>query len=178
MRNADWRDETALYDATLRDAPASAKAHHNAAVALERAGRLDEAMAEFRQTLEIYPGYASAAFGIGCIYALKDVDAGAVHWYEAALRLEPTFARAHLQLGLLRQEYGDFDTAEAAFLAGLASEPNSPMLLVNLSAVRLSQGDRWRAQATLARLDRIGTVDPQEHELVAAARREIEVALR
>lgn len=178
VRNEDWRDEAALYAATLRDAPASAKAHHNAAVALERANQLDEAMAEFRQTLEIYPGYASAAFGIGHVYALKDVDAGAVHWYEAALRDDPKLSKAHLQLGLLRQEYGDLDTAEAAFLAGLESEPNSPMLLVNLSAVRLAQGDRWRAQATLARLDSVGTVDPHEHELVAAARREIEVALR
>jgi tetratricopeptide (TPR) repeat protein len=135
-------------------------------------------MAEFRQTLQIYPGYASAAFGIGHVYAMKGVDAGAVHWYEVALRDDPKLAKAHLQLGLLHQEHGHLDTAEAAFLAGLDSEPHSPMLLVNLSAVRLAQGDRWRAQATLARLDGIGTVDAHEHELVAAARREIEVALR
>jgi hypothetical protein len=52
------------------------------------------------------------------------------------------------------------------------------MLVVNLSAVRLAQGDRWRAAAVLARLDGIGTLDTTERKLVAAARREIEVALR
>jgi tetratricopeptide (TPR) repeat protein len=178
LRNRDWRDDPTLFAATLVNAPASAKARHNAAVALERAGALDDAMIEFRRTLDIYPDYAGAAFGVGHIYATKGVVAGAVYWYEAALRSNPKFVKAHLQLGLLRQEAGEYDAAEAAFLSGLEREPNNPMLLVNLSAVRLSQGDRWRAEATLAQLDRIGTIDAHEHQLIAAARREIEIALR
>jgi tetratricopeptide (TPR) repeat protein len=178
LRNEQWRDDATLYTATLADAPASAKAHHNLAVALERAGRLDEAMAQFRRTLDIYPDYASAAFGIGCIYEAKGVDAGAVYWYERAVRTEPALARAHFRLGLLRVQTGEYDSAEAAFRTALASEPLSPMLLVNLSAVRLSQGDRWQAQTMLAQLDGIGTIDAEEHQLVAAARREIEVALQ
>ena len=94
------------------------------------------------------------------------------------MRDDPQFAKAHLQLGLLHQRHGGYDSAEAAFLTGLASEPNNPLLLVNLSALRLGQGDRWRAQATLTQLDGIGTLDADEHDLVAAARHEIEVALR
>lgn len=178
VRNADWRDENALYAATVGDAPASAKAHHNAAVALERAGRLDDAAVEFRATLEIYPDYASAAFGIGHIYALKGIRAGAVHWYEQALRQDPHFVKAHLQLGLLCAEIRDVDTAEAAFRSGLEIEPRNSLLLVNLAAVRLAQGDRWGAQAIVSQLDHIGTVDAEERELAAAARREIEAELR
>jgi tetratricopeptide (TPR) repeat protein len=178
VRNGDWRDETALFTATVSDAPASAKAHYNAAVALERAGRLDDAAVEFRQTLEIYPDYASAAFGIGHIYALKDIRAGAVHWYEQALRQDPHFVKAHLQLGLLRAEMRERDTAEAAFRSGLEIEPRNSLLLVNLAAVRLAEGDRWGAQTIVSQLDHIGTVDAEERELAAAVRREIEAELR
>jgi tetratricopeptide (TPR) repeat protein len=178
VRNDDWRDENALYAATVSNAPASAKAHHNAAVALERAGRLDDATVEFRETLEIYPNYASAAFGIGHIYAAKGIRAGAVHWYEQALHQDPRFVKAHLQLGLLHAETRDLDTAEAAFRSGLEIEPRSPLLLVNLAAIRLAQGDRWGAQAIVSQLDHVGTVDAEERELVAAARREIEAELR
>jgi tetratricopeptide (TPR) repeat protein len=118
------------------------------------------------------------AFGIGHIYSLKGMDGGALRWYEEALRLEPTFVKAHLQIALLRQGRGEYDAAEAALRTGLDSEPNNRMLLVNLSAVQLAQGDRWRAGAALTRLAGLGTLDAEEHEVVEAARREIEVALR
>jgi len=178
VRNNDWRDENALYTATVSNAPASAKAHHNAAVALERAGRVDDAALEFREALEIYPDYALAAFGIGHIYALKGIRAGAIHWYERALREDPRFVKAHLQLGLLHAELRDLDTAEAAFRSGLEIEPRNSLVLVNLAAVRLAQGDRWGAQAIVSQLDHIGTVDAEERELAAAVRREIEAELR
>jgi len=178
LRNADWQDDATLFRVTLADAPCSAKAHYNGAVALQQAGQLDDAMAQYRRALEIYPPYAAAAFGIGHIYGLKGSDAGALGWYEEALRRDPKFTKAHLQIGLLRQRRGEYDAAEAALLTGLASDPNDPMLLVNLGAVRLSQGNRWEAQTALAQLDGIGTVDHRENEIVAAARREIEVALQ
>ena len=52
------------------------------------------------------------------------------------------------------------------------------MLLVNLSAVRLEQGDRWGAATTLAELNHFDTLDRDEHAQVALVRHTIEVALR
>jgi tetratricopeptide (TPR) repeat protein len=178
VRNADWRDDATLFAATAIDAPNSAKAHFNGAVALQQAGRFDDAMVHYRRALAIYPDYAAAALGIGQVYGLRGADGAALHWYEQALQRDPNFVNAHLQMGLLHERRGEYDAAEAAFLSGLASDPIHPMLLVNLSAVRLAQGDRWGATAVLARLNHIDTLDREEHELVAAARREIEVALR
>jgi protein O-mannosyl-transferase len=178
VRNADWRDEATLFSVTMLDAPDSAKAHYNGAVALQRAGRLDEAIGHYRRALQIYADYAAAAYGIGHIHTLQGNDDAALHWYEEALRRAPKLSKAHLQIALLRESRGEYDAAEAALLTGLESAPNDPLLLVNLGAVRLAQGDRWRAGAALARLDRIGTLDVKERALVAEARREIEVALR
>ena len=108
----------------------------------------------------------------------KRIDAGALHWYEEALRRNPRSVSAHAEIALLRQRHGEYDAAEAAALAGLALHPNDPMLLVCLSAVRFSQGDQWRSRELLAKLDGIGTLDPDDTEQVAAARHAIEAVLR
>jgi tetratricopeptide (TPR) repeat protein len=177
-RNADWHDEATLFTVTLRDAPDSAKAQYNGAVALQAAGQLDDAMSHYRRALQIHPDYALAEYAIGHIHTLQGNDGAALYWYEKALRHASWLTKAHLQIALLRESRGEYDAAEAALLSGLENEPNDPLLLVNLGAVRLAQGDRWRAGATLKRLDGIGTLDEKENALVAAARREIDVALR
>jgi protein O-mannosyl-transferase len=178
MRNADWRDDTTLFAATVASSPDSAKANYNSAVVLQRAEELDEAMLYYRRALEILPDYASAAFGIGNIYRLKGVDAGALHWYEQALRLDPRDVSAHIEIALLHHRNGAYDAAEAAVLTGLEIDPNNPMLLVCQSAVQFSQGDEWRSRAALAQLDGIGTLDAHATEQVAAARQAIEAVLQ
>lgn len=179
LRNGDWRDERALYEAAVRVSPESAKAHHNLAVALQRAGDYDAAVAHYHRALATYPDYAAAAFGIGHVATLRGDDGPALFWYRDALRRDPAFAKAHLQLGLLHQRRGEYPAAAAAFTAGLASAPDDPLLLVNLAAARLAQGDRSGARAALERLDGVAPApDASTVALVAAARREIEVAVR
>ncbi|MGD9765809.1 MAG: tetratricopeptide repeat protein [Candidatus Binatia bacterium] len=179
VRNADWRDDLALFSAAVEGAPNSSKVHHNLAVALQRAGRLDEALAHYRETLRIYPDYAAAAFGIGHIHALRGDDAGAVYWYHTALHRDWQLCSAHLQLGLVHERRREYTAAEAAFTTGLAIEPGNPLLLVNLAAARLAQGDRWGARAALEQLDHSAPApDANTRALVTAVREEIEGALR
>ena len=178
-RNADWRDARTLYDAAVASTPDSAKAHHNLAVALQRDGEMEAALAHYRQALAIYPEYAGAAFGIGHLAMLGGDDAAALQWYQEAVRRDPSLVRAHLQIGLLYQRHRQYAAAETAFDAGLLSDPANPLLLVNLAAARLSQGNRDGARAALIRLDAVTPpVDADAVELIAAARREIEVAVR
>jgi tetratricopeptide (TPR) repeat protein len=178
-RNADWHDARALYTSAVAVTPESAKAHHNLAVALQHDGELDEALAHYQEALALYPAYAAAAFGIGHLAMLRGDDAAALRRYHEAVRHDPRLTRAHLQIGLLYQRHHRYDAAEAAFQAGLAGEPSDALLLVNLASVRLSQGDRAGARAALTGLDRAPPpVDADSLELIAAARREIEVAVR
>jgi predicted Zn-dependent protease len=80
---------------------------------------------------------------------------------------------------MIYQRRGDYPAAESAFTAGLATEPDDALLLVNLAAARLSQGNRWGARAALTRLDDAAPpADESTVKLVAAARREIEVAVQ
>jgi tetratricopeptide (TPR) repeat protein len=80
VRNADWRDELTLFTATVAASPNSARAQHNAAAVYGHAGRLDDAIAHYRQALAIYPEYRSAALGIAHAYQLAGRPAEATYW--------------------------------------------------------------------------------------------------
>lgn len=173
-RNADWRDELALYRATVAGAPHSAKAQYNYGVALERAGQPEAAIEHHQRALAIHPPYAAAAFAIGRAEALRGNPAAALRWYHDALGRDPAFARAHLQIGLAALQRGAAGEAAAAFAAGLEAEPDDPLLLVNLAAARLALGDAGGTRAALAALDRVPPpLDPDTAALVAQARGEI-----
>jgi Flp pilus assembly protein TadD len=68
---------------------------------------------------------------------------------------------------------GAHTAAEAAFRSGLEVDPANPILIVNLSAAQLAQGDRWAALHLLETLDHLPAGNPDTTALVAAARREI-----
>jgi tetratricopeptide (TPR) repeat protein len=158
-RNTVWADNLTLFQATVASSPSSAKAHHNLATAYFEAGRFDEALLHYRQALGIYPAYSDSAFGVARIYDLKGIDAGALHWYEQALRLNWKNVNAHLNLGIVRLRLGDVTSAEASFLAGLQLDPTNPRLLSTLSLVRHEQGRLWAEEDLLAQVRRINTND-------------------
>jgi tetratricopeptide (TPR) repeat protein len=152
-RNAVWTDNLTLFQATVNSSPANAKAHYNLATANFEAGRFDEAMLHYRQALAIFPGYANAAFAVGRIYDVKGLDAGALHWYERALRSSWENVNAHLNLGTVRLRLGETASAEASFLTGLQLDPNNRRLLFKLALVRRMQGWPWAAEILLEKVE-------------------------
>ncbi|HSQ01078.1 MAG TPA: DUF1736 domain-containing protein, partial [Candidatus Dormibacteraeota bacterium] len=92
--------------------------------------------------------------------------------FNAAVLSEPDSAKAHHNLGIAYDTRGDFDDAMVRLRQALAMHPDC-------AEVRLSQGNRWGARAVLSRLDHVAApTDQSTVELVAAARREIEVAVQ
>jgi tetratricopeptide (TPR) repeat protein len=166
-RNTVWADNLSLFQATVASSPSSAKAHHNLATAYFEAGRFDEAMLHYRQALGIYPAYSDSAFGVARIYDLRGLDAGALHWYEQALRLDWKNVNAHLNRGIVRLRLGEFTSAEASFLTGLQLDPTNPRLLRTLALVRQKQGLPWAEEDLLARIG-VDTNDDVESTVVAS----------
>lgn len=171
-RNYDWRDNLSLFQATVAASPDSAKAHYNLGVALQHAGRPEAALLQFHRALEIFPS-ASVAYGIGRAYSQLGQEDFALYWFRAALERDWKLAKAHLQVGIIYARRGAHTAAEAAFRSGLESDPANPLLLVNLSAAQLAQGDRWGALHLLDTLDQLPPGNPETIALVAAARHEI-----
>ena len=119
----------------LRDLLASAA--RNAA-----AGRVDDALANYRGALKRSPALAEAHYNVGVLLARKgDLD-GAERSLDRALRLKPSWAQAYLALGHLYFRQARYADAERSFGCAATHEPASIEALFNLAASRDRQR-RW-----------------------------------
>lgn len=59
---------------------------------------------------------------------------------ETAVRIDPAFAEAHGNLGIVRRQLGDIDGAFEAYRLALAARPRSPTILANLAALYRTLG--------------------------------------
>ena len=79
----------------IRLQPDYAVSHNNLGLALQRQGKLDEAIAEYRTAIRLQPDYADAHLGIGEILEFQGKLDEAIVEYRTALQLRPDFADAH-----------------------------------------------------------------------------------
>jgi tetratricopeptide (TPR) repeat protein len=73
---------------------------------LHEAGRLQEAEAAYRRSLETHGPDALLLYNLGVLLQDMDRKAQAVESYEAALELDPAMADGHYNLALLCEELG------------------------------------------------------------------------
>jgi thioredoxin-like negative regulator of GroEL len=72
---------------------------------------------------------------------------------------------------MIRYKRGEYAAAEAAFQAGLKSEPKNLHLLIGLSLARLARGDRAQAHEIVDRVAALADGDRETEEMVAGVRR-------
>ncbi|HEX4523079.1 MAG TPA: tetratricopeptide repeat protein [Casimicrobiaceae bacterium] len=119
----------------LRDLLASAA--RNAA-----AGRVDDALANYRGALKRSPALAEAHYNVGVLLARKGELAGAEKSFDEALRLKPSWAQAYLALGHLYFRQARYADAERSFGRAATHSPESVEALFNLATSRDRQR-RW-----------------------------------
>ncbi len=118
----------------LRDLLASAA--RNAA-----AGRVDDALANYRGALKRSPALAEVHYNVGVLLARKGDLEGAERSLNRALRLKPSWAQAYLALGHLYFRQARYADAERSFDRAATHEPSAEALF-NLAASRDRQR-RW-----------------------------------
>jgi tetratricopeptide (TPR) repeat protein len=70
--------------------------------------------------------------------------------YQEALRLQPSFVEAHMNLGLLHYNAGDFEEAETCYRRALHVGPDSALAYFNLGVVLEDRQDKSGALAAYA----------------------------
>jgi len=109
------------------------RVHQNRATHLFEAGRLDEALAEYRTAAELAPAEPVVHNNLGTILTrlgkLKDADAE----YREALRLDPGNATAHFNLGTLAAAQGRDADAVEHYRSALNSDPGLESARFNLA---------------------------------------------
>jgi tetratricopeptide (TPR) repeat protein len=160
---ANWMDGNPTTDEDLRPFRSEAAEvlgldrdpgddHYSLGIALEAEGRLDEAVAEFREAirvekaakaqknhciavvaairacraaLTIHPNNVEAHCALGAVLCddKNDVE-GAIREFQAALKIDPKHANTHCNLGVALRKKKDFDGAIREFHAAVALRPN------------------------------------------------------
>lgn len=122
-------------DAAVRLAPGDPDAHYTRAVELVNAERLNEAVDELRQTTRMRPNHYYQWLDLGVtLDRLNDSD-GALGALKESVRLAPSFAQPHWQLGNLLYRQGRFDEAFAELRTAVKSDPNLFDTMVGLAWV-------------------------------------------
>jgi tetratricopeptide (TPR) repeat protein/2-polyprenyl-3-methyl-5-hydroxy-6-metoxy-1,4-benzoquinol methylase len=119
------------------------------AVGHHQAGRLDEAIACYREVLALKPDLTAAHNNLGNALCEQGKLEEAEASYRRALALQPDHIEAHNNLGTVLYERERFEEAAASYRQALALEPGYAAALDNLGAALHRQGKLDEAEASI-----------------------------
>jgi hypothetical protein len=153
-RNADWKDDFTLLQATLKQSPESGYLHNlMAGVWIER-DQFRRALDE--QTLAVRYEPRSVTFRKNLGNILLGMDAAAAaREFEMVTRLDPSLAEGHLDLGLAYQALGDSARAAAEYERALAMAPDYLEAVLALAQLDQTAGKTEESQALFRRAEAI-----------------------
>jgi protein O-mannosyl-transferase len=151
VRNRDWRSNATLFRSMGRAAPNSAKSLYLSGLAALQRGDPGGAAAAFQRALRLFrwEGGEPAAVGLGVIDEQHGQMERAVHWYEAALTINPGSEDAHRDLCHALLVMRRFREAALACRGGLRYRPADAGLLKNLGYALLGGGQHEQGLAVL-----------------------------
>jgi len=131
---------------------------------LERQGRLDEAMLEFKQAIEADPSIPGAHVALGQHYRRKALLTKAADEFHTAALLGGDYA-SYFELGRILSELERFQESEQAFQKCLSLDPYDPPARYELASVLYAQEAFEKA---LEQLQSLGYEYPDDLELKSA----------
>lgn len=117
-----WRDSMALWTHVVEVQPQSYVAHYNLGAELHRAGRMDEALEQYRRSLDCLGGEANDQARLMVARIVGGDEAVAV--LEEGLRVDPETWTLIQELDPLYRRRGRTAELAALWQAGIAADPN------------------------------------------------------
>ena len=113
---------------------------NNLGSTLQALGRLDEAIACYRNVLVTNPGLWQTHFNLACALHTESLHGEAITAYETSLILNPNNSKAHNNLGLALQTMERWDEAEQHYRETIRIEPKHADAHCNLGNVKRHRG--------------------------------------
>jgi tetratricopeptide (TPR) repeat protein len=157
IRNGIWSSELSLWEDAAQH-KGTYRAHMNYALALDGAGRRDEALAEFQEAVRLGP-YAWPHMNLGIAYMKRGRDELGLEHLRIAVRLWPTLPEARRWMAWGLERDGQKEEAETELLKALELRPNYLAALKALAKLYTSMG---RPDEALAIHRRLADTDPRE----------------
>jgi tetratricopeptide (TPR) repeat protein len=118
-----------------RDVPAQALTMFEQATSIMAAGDYLDAELRFKEFLLRYPDYPGAHVNLAIIHTNNGDDTAAQASIDAALALNPSYAPALNQQGMLFRKTGNFIEAESAYLKAVTASPDYALAHYNLGVL-------------------------------------------
>ena len=128
---------------------AQAKEYFQLAKQLKKAGKIEAAIKNFRQAIQLKPDYAAAYNNLGTTLQAQEQLTEAKECYQKVLELEPSIAEAHSNLATIWQLEGNFPEAKTGFIKALELKPSYTPALTNLANIYQQEGDLEQAKNIL-----------------------------
>jgi len=145
-----WKNSFTLFDHALSVTHNNYLAYNNRGLFFDRSGRLDEAIADYKQSVTINPHYAEANNNLGQALTERGRPRDGIEMFRAALDANPTLLAAHNNLGNALADDGKPAEALPHYDFVLAREPKNVDALSN-SGIALSMLGRY--PEAIARLE-------------------------
>ena len=136
-----WRDSVSLFTHGLAAAPRASTLHLDLGVALEKRGRLGEAVHHYREALAVHPELVAAHFNLGNALRARGELEAATRSYQTALELAPADARAAINLAGTLRLLGHDDEAARVYRGVLARRPDDPMANLSVASLHEARGE-------------------------------------
>jgi tetratricopeptide (TPR) repeat protein len=137
-----WQNTETLFHHTIAVTKGNAVAYYNLGEYYSGKGRLDEAVDDYLNAIQIRPGYDDALNNLGVDLALKGELDEAVARIRDAIHYSPGKADAYYNLGNIFVMQHKLDEAVNAYTEALRLKPDYPEAHNNLANVLLAQGHR------------------------------------
>jgi tetratricopeptide (TPR) repeat protein len=131
--------------------------------ALLEKGKLDRAIAVYRQALQIDPDLPEAHFGLGLALDAQGKLDEAIAELREAIRLDPGLTAAHINLGSALRQQGELEEAIAVCRAATRLAPDNALAHYNLGLALGARGDRPEAVAAYREAIRLKPDFPDAH---------------
>jgi protein O-mannosyl-transferase len=135
-----WKDGLSLWQHTVSVTNGNWIAHNNLGFDLAKAGRFDEAVAHYTESLRIFPNYMLARENLGLALASQRKFSEAIAQYREALQIQPTNARLRTNFGLALAGAGNPGEAIAQYTEALRLEPELSLAHNRLGNILVREG--------------------------------------
>jgi tetratricopeptide (TPR) repeat protein len=147
----------------LQTDPDSYRAHQLRGQSNEAAGRVEEAISEYREALKRKPELQTIHFAIGNLYWRNSRLDEARPELEAELKLNPRDAQAHFELGDILFSNGETAAAEKHFAESIRYAPSMPEAHLSLARIATANGNFTKALTHLKKAAEISPKDSTPH---------------
>ncbi|CAN2041017.1 protein O-mannosyl-transferase [Candidatus Magnetomoraceae bacterium gMMP-15] len=139
IQTSYWKDSIKLFTHTLNVTENNDIAHHVLGHALQKKGRLDEALSHYYETLKYDTENAKVYNNIGNIFNTQKKPDKAVSFYNKALELDPDYANAHNNLANVLSTLERLDDAAKHYNKVLKIEPKHENAHYNFGNLLIKQ---------------------------------------